>query len=284
MFDQGAPWVATISYQPISNPEQQMAVTMNHNFEALVQERSQRLSYSDCLGVTNLDLRTTSEDYDDVRKRGWSLNNPNKQGYQDVPSAENFFRVVTKMYLASSKMKDKFMPTQARLDEYVAQLTDPDRAQHDAARRHYTRHTFEYFSQSTHHPETCKSVLGLYKTVSQRRQKACREAIRRGYPVPVTGPLDWMRYEQMSEYEKTFFTQVPMTAFEDSYNLLLDAHVGQEDKSHHGEGCNLLPGLCSLFFDYQRPRYSVHPSIRHSAQEGTQDRTREESKGSRIWI
>ena len=242
---QGALWAAPSDCQPISYFEQQMAVTIYPNCEAVVQERPQRPSYVGSNVLKNLHSVSSAAIYDCITKREWRLNNPNEKGYEDVPSAENFVDLVARIYLTSTKMKDKFMPTQARLDEYVAQLTNPDPTRHDAGWRHYTKRTFEYFPQPTQHLHSRKSVLGLYTRLSTNAQNACKNARDCGYAVPPTMPDDWTRVSKMTEYEKGVFTQVPMTPFEDSYNLLLDAHVGEKVDGHYGRDAT-YHRICAL--------------------------------------
>lgn len=196
---------------------------------AIIHERSQRSQHKSLLELHKI---TAENVHRCIESLEWRLNSPNKYQFKDVTSPECYIDILARMYIASNKMRDKFMPTQKRLEEYVSQLTNPDPHRRDACWRHYTKTMFEYFPDPVCHAESRKLVHGLYKRLSVEERTACNLAIRS--PVPEVGPPDWARYDKMEPYLKVLFKQVPITPFEDSYNLLLLAHVKSTSETHYG--------------------------------------------------
>ena len=178
--------------------------------------------------------RSLTEDHDSVFpervraciiENNWSLNYPNRSGYQQVPSAEEYIDLLARMYLAHEKKRDKFMPTEARIREYQYQLETGDKHQRDSNWRFYTKKTFEYFPTPIKHEISNKVVFGLYKHLSIDDQHAFKLARENNLLEPASRDLKWEEYGSMAKHEKAFFTQAPVTSLEDSYNIILEAHV-----------------------------------------------------------
>lgn len=189
-----------------------------------------------------------------IQDRGWSFTRANSTTPQDIPSQAKFMDVLARMYLTLDKMKDKFMPTKARLSEYQAQLETPDSTRHDAAWRHYTKTTFEYFSQPTEHPISGNVVHGLYKKLTPNQvklfsqMKATGDLIYAGTPLQISMESD---PRQAVAYRKTSPVHASVTSFEDSYNIIVDAHVKKIQlpgaDPHHGRDAtfSIVSGISS---------------------------------------
>lgn len=221
-----------IGCPPIFNPSKPDAVVIYPDSATIALERLQRLTDLGKPDVGNLNSIDPERVLECISTHEWCLNNPNSFGYENIPPTDNFVDLLARIYLTSGKMKDKFMPTQARLQEYQDQLANPDRNRRDAGWRHYTKTTFDYYPQPTKHKHSRKLVHGLYKKLSPADEEVCKDAHESGVAVPAAYALNWEKFSDMSAYEKVVFSQVPMTPFEDSYNIILDAHV----KANHKEG------------------------------------------------
>ena len=224
----------TAGVLPISNSQTPLTVTILKP----AGQRRQRLSARGRIDPQNLRLVAPEKVRACINEQQWRLIEPNKSGYQQIPSAEEYIDLLTRIYLTYDKKRDKFMPTQAKIEEYQRQLETRDKSQRDASWRFYTRNTFEYFPILTEHETSHKKVLGLYKSLSKDDVLAFKEARVNGLAEPTDRDLRWEDYASMDKHEKAFFTQAPVTSLEDSYNIILEAHVKAAqipgDNIHYG--------------------------------------------------
>ena len=130
------------SEHPAVHAEFQQPAVISPDYAAIVNERLQKPEGPATVAQNKRDSVTAQAVSACIEERKWSLNNPNPFRIQNVPPPDDFVDILARMYLTSEKMKDKFMPTKARIMEYQAQLETPDNNRRDAAWRHYTKTTF----------------------------------------------------------------------------------------------------------------------------------------------
>jgi hypothetical protein len=216
-------------YPTVENPRQQIPLTIYTDCATIVRERQQIRQDDNAVLPINLPIDEVNTC---IVEHGWRFNNPNPFGYPNVTSPENFIDGLARMYLTTSKMKDKFMPTQERLSQYINQLENPDPAQGDAAWRYYTRTNFEYFPQPVFHPVSQRLVHGLYKKLSKKDAELCNKV--HSWNLNGVEPANKQRFKVLEAYEKVISCQAQVSPFEESYNIILAAHVERrEDNSHN---------------------------------------------------